>query len=707
MATDPVCGMAVAETPDALTLTRENRTYYFCATSCRRAFAEPEEERRRLRRRLAVAWPLSAAVVGLTYLAPSRPAAFVSAILAAVVQIYAGGPFYRGAWDAVRRRIGNMDLLIATGTTAAYVESLAALLLPGRLPSIYYFDAAAMIVTLILTGSYLEHLTRVRAGSALLRLRETLPAVAQVVGPDGPRSLPVAELAAGAVVLLPPGSRCPVDGVVRSGRSSVDESILTGEPLPVPKRPGDPMLAGAWNREGALEVEVRRVGADAFVGQVAELLGDAELGRVPLQRTADRIAAGFVPLVLGLALAAAVGWAWLGHTPLSISILVFVTVAITACPCAFGLATPAAILVSTGRAAEEGILYRGGDTIAKAARLDRILLDKTGTLTSATPSVAEIAPLAPMTEGALLSLAAGLSTGVDHPLADAVRRRAAEERALPAVFEERTLEPGVGVRGRTQGRTVSFLRVGTPPDGAPAAPALDAWIAAATARGESISLLSVDGQTVGGVAFRSEPVPGAAEAVRALRALGVEVGIVTGDNRAAARRVADELGITEVHAAVPPAGKVAIVERARQDGHRVGFVGDGINDAAAIAAADVGFAIGSGTDVAREAGQVLLVRSDLRGVPAAVAIARRTVDRVRKNLRWAIGYNAVLLPIAAGLLVPWLGFDVYAWLPIAGALAMGLSSTTVVLGSLSLRRAPATGPPPRPRPADTPRSAGA
>jgi len=706
MATDPVCGMYVEEGPDALRLTRENRTYYFCASSCLRTFAEPDAERRRLHRRLLVAWPLSVAVIALTYAVPTRPATFVAAVLAAIVQGYAGSPFYRGAWEALRRRIGNMDLLIAVGTTAAYGESLAALLLPGRLPAVFYFDAAAMIVTLILTGNYLEHLTRLRASSALARLAATLPATAEVVGATGDRIVPVGELTPGTVVRVSPGARYPVDGDVRTGRSSADESILTGEPLPVPKGPGDPVLAGAWNREGSVEVIVRRVGADAFVGQVAALLGEAEMGRVPLQRTADRIAAAFVPLVLALAVGAAVGWAVLGGAPLAVSILIFVTVAITACPCAFGLATPAAILVSTGRAAEEGILFRGGDTIAQAARVDRVLLDKTGTLTVPIPLVASIAPCGTTNGPGLLALAAGLSTGVDHPLAAALRRRAAEERVAPAPFEERTIDPGRGVRGRTGGRTVALLAVDVArSEGVDVAP-LAEWETRATSGGESISVLLEDGRLVGGFSFRAELAPGAAAAIASLRGMGIETEIVTGDAPGPARAVADAVGISVVHAGIDPAGKVAVVKSARGAGRRVAFVGDGINDAAALAAADVGMAIGSGTEVAREAGQILLVRSDLQAVPEAIAIARRTVARVGQNLRWAIGYNAVLLPVAGGLLVPWLGFGVYRWLPIAGALAMGLSSTTVVWNSLSLRRRGSTPAPTAPVAVGPTRSSG-
>jgi len=686
MPTDPICGMSVDAGPDALQLTRENRTYYFCSTSCLRSFADPDEERRRLGRRLVVAWPLSISIVLLTYGVGTRDAAFVSAGLAVVVQGYSGAPFYAGAGDAVRRRIGNMDLLIAVGTSAAYGESLAALLLPGRLPPVYYFDASAMIVTLILTGSYLEHLTRLRAGSAVRRLGELLPAEAWVVRDGQEQPVPLASVSAGDVIRIRPGARIPVDGAVRSGRSSAEEAMLTGEPLPVAKAPGDPVLAGTLNREGPLEVEVRSVGPDTFVGQVGALLSEAEMGRVPLQQLADRIASRFVPCVLLIAIGAALAWGLAGGIGLSVAILIFVTVAITACPCAFGIATPAAILVGTGRAAEQGILFRGGDALERTSRVDLVLADKTGTLTTSEPTVASLQPVAPGREAELLSRAAGLSRSIDHPLSAAIRREASRRGVAAEDVTGLVADPGRGVRGSWNGRPVAFLRGDVARAEGVDLTGMREWIASAETAGDSWSVVVDDGSAVGGISFRATIVPGAREAVAALSDEGIPVVIVTGDSEAAARRVARELGITSVHANADPATKVALVERYRGQGRTVGFVGDGINDAPALSAADVGFAIGSGTEVAREAGQVLLVRSDLRGVPEGIRLARRTVARVRQNLRWAIGYNSVLIPVAAGLLVPWLGPGMYRWLPIVGALAMGLSSTTVVLNSLSLRR---------------------
>lgn len=685
MATDPICGMSVPVGPGALRLLRDNRTYYFCCTDCLRAFAAPEENRRRLLHRLEVAWPLSVVTVVLTWAPPFPRADVVAGALAAVVQVYAGSGFYAGAWDAIRHRIGNMDLLIAAGTTAAFAYSVAVLALPGVLPAATYFDASALIVTVILTGNYAEQATRRRAGSALRRLAELLPATATLMENGAGRSVRVDELRPGQRLRVPPGDRFPVDGLVREGRSAVDESLLTGEGRTVRKGPGDRVLAGATNVEGPLIVEAVSLGADTFVAHVGELLQDAELARVPLQREADRLAAVFVPAVLGLAIVSGTLWFFLSGGSPSIGILVFVTVAVTACPCAFGLATPAALLVGSGRAAEDGILFRGGDSIERAATVDTVLLDKTGTLTSSQPDVEGILALAPHTEAEILELAAGLEGGIRHPLAQALERAATARGIRAASVSHVALEPGRGVVGVVGGRPVAVVR-----GDAVEAETLDRvpladWIRSAERRGSSWSLVVRDGRPVGALAFAAPVAAGAAEAVAELRAEGVRVAMVTGDNERAARAVAAPLGIEDVRAGVTPERKVELVRAYRREGGRVAFVGDGINDAAALAAADLGIALGSGSQVARETGAVLLVRADLLGVPRALRYARRIVRCVRENLLWAVGYNAVLLPIAAGAFVPVLGLGVYRVLPVLGAVAMGLSSTSVLLRSLTLR----------------------
>ncbi|HTS33482.1 MAG TPA: heavy metal translocating P-type ATPase [Thermoplasmata archaeon] len=685
MATDPICGMFVDERDAALRLVRDNRTYLFCSRGCLEQFAAPEVARRRLRARLAVAWPFAVVVLVLTYAFPSTRAFVLAAVLAGVVQVYAGTPFYRGAWDAIRSRSGNMDLLIAVGTTTAYGYSLLALALPSRFPAAFYFDASSLIVTLILSGNYLESLVRDRAGIALQRLGDLLPATADRLDGGTVRAVPVAELRPQDVVRVLPGARFPADGQVREGRTSVDESVLTGESLPVPKGVGASVLAGSLNGTGRVDVVVTRPRGDSFVAQVGRLLTEAEESRVPLRQTADRIAAAFVPLVLGLAVAAAVAWVLWGAASGTVGVLIFVSVVITACPCAFGIATPAAIVVGVGRAADEGILFRGQDSLERAALADVVLIDKTGTLTTAVPVVDREFPTLGVTTNSLLSLAAGVESGSEHAYARAVRARAAAAGVEPAAVTGVRADPGRGVRGVQGGRPVAVLDGETAREEGVDLRELLAIAEEADRAGDTWSVVVEDGKAVGLLTFRAPLVAGAAEAIQGLHRLGLEVVMVSGDREAAARRVGSALGLDRVEAGVRPEGKVALVRQYAAAGHHVAFVGDGINDAAALASADVGLAIGTGTDVAKEAGQVLLLSSDLRAVPRALELARRTVGQVRWNLAWALGYNAVLLPIAMGALVPLFGFSVYTVLPIAGAVAMALSSTIVVVNSLSLR----------------------
>jgi P-type Cu+ transporter len=685
MATDPVCGMWVEERASSLQLVRENRVYYFCSETCLHQFADPDREQRRLFLRLAVAWPLSIAVVILTYAFASTGATLGAAALATVVQFYAGVTFYAGTRDAVRERSWNMDLLIAVGTTTAYVYSLAALAFPSRLPHDYYFDASALIITLILTGNYLEHLTRARAGSALHRLHELLPATAQLLRDDGERTVPVGELVVGDRLRVLPGGRFPVDGVIRAGHTTANESLLTGESMPVPKLPGDRVLAASTNGEGTVEVVATTIGSDTFLAQIGRLLTESEMSRVPLKRAADRIAAVFVPVVLILALVAAVAWFSLGGATFTIALLVFVAVAITACPCAFGIATPAAIVVGTGRAAAEGILFRGEDAIERAAAIDLVLTDKTGTLTRGRPYLTRVQATAAVAEDELLGLAAAVESGSEHPFARAVVD-AADRRGVPRDIAEGIQSiPGSGVRGTVQGHRIQILGEGSGTASLGIAPGTASSRGAPPPATGSRSVVVRDGSVLGFLEFADEIAPGVPEALRALAKDGIAVVLVTGDNAMAADSVARQLGIREVHSGMTPAGKLELIERFRTEGRRVAFVGDGINDAPAIAGADLGIAIGSGTEVAREAGQVILVRSDFRGVALALRLARRTVRKVRGNLSWALGYNAVLLPVAMGALVPFFGLSIYDVLPVVGAIAMGLSSTTVIMNSLSLR----------------------
>ncbi|HTW40457.1 MAG TPA: heavy metal translocating P-type ATPase [Thermoplasmata archaeon] len=702
MATDPICGMSVEERPESLHLIRDNRTYYFCSEGCLHQFADPTRSLRQLGFRLAVAWPLSLAVVYLTYVASFAGSPVLAAVLATVVQVYAGAPFYRGTRDALRDRGWNMDVLISVATTTAYAYSVAALALPSRLPHAYFFDASSLIIALILTGNYLEHLTRDRASSALHRLNDLLPTNAIVVRPEGERTVALGEVRAGERVRVVPGARFPVDGVIRSGATSVDESLLTGESTPVSKRAGDRVIAASVNGEGAVEVEAERVGEDTFLAEVGRLLTDSEMSRVPLQRTADRIARVFVPLVLALALLSAMFWYLFGAAGFTVALLVFVSVSITACPCAFGIATPAAIVVGTGRAAESGVLFRGEDAIERAARVDLVVTDKTGTLTGGRPSLSDVRPVGGVAPEAVLEYAASVEFLSEHPLARAVSGAARERRMnVPPAADVRAI-PGEGVRGRVGAHEIQVLRSAAVGVTAPGFEDAAVTVRELESQGRSCSEVLRDGAIIGVLGFRDAIGSGVREALHALADDRVPVVMATGDHEAAARAVAAELGISEVHAGLTPAGKLELIHRLQASGRHVAYVGDGINDAPALRAAELGIAIGSGTDVAREAGEVLLVRSDLRGVPTALRLARRTVRRVRSNLSWAIGYNAILLPVAMGALVPIFGLSLYTVLPVIGALAMGLSSTSVVLNSLSLRWTDLGLPTPGPAPGAAP-----
>jgi P-type Cu+ transporter len=684
MATDPICGMYVDERDAQLRITRGNRTYYFCSRTCLEQFARPERELTRLRHRLLVAWPLSLAVVVLSDLlrVPAWPT--IAFVLASGVQFYAGLPFYGGTRDAIRSRVWNMDVLIAVGTTLAYGYSAAALV-DGALPHVFYFDASSLIVTLILSGNYLELRVREHARGAQRRLAELLPPTALVLRGDHEAEVPVDEIQVHDRVRVRPGARFPADGRVREGRSSVNESLLSGEAMPVAKAPGDAVTGGAINGEGFLTVEVTHVGSDTFLAQVGQLVSEAESGRVPLQRLADRIASLFVPFVLVVASVGSVAWFVLGGVGGPVALLVFVSVVITACPCAFGIATPAALVVGTGRAAEEGVLFKGGTSLEAASAIDVVLTDKTGTLTTGIPVVSEVIPAPGTTESELLALAAGIESGSEHPLARATRATAAQAGAGPLPVSDVTADPGHGVAARAGGVPVSVIAGTFAAQTGIRLGSLAARAGVLTERGVTWSVVTRDSQGIGLLGFHDPVAPHAAEAIALLQATGIPVVMVTGDHETAARALGRSVGITEIHAGMSPTQKLALIRQFQADGHRVAYVGDGINDAPSLVQADLGIAMGTGADVAREAGGVVLVQPDFRGVALALTIGQRTVAKVRGNLAWALGYNAVLLPIALGALVPIAGLGLFRVLPVVGALAMAISSTLVVLNSYSLR----------------------
>ncbi|MDZ7799471.1 MAG: heavy metal translocating P-type ATPase [Trueperaceae bacterium] len=594
--------------------------------------------------------------------------------------------FFGPGFRALRRGSPDMNSLVAIGASASFGYSLVATAAPGLLPEgtvHVYYEAAAAIVTLILVGRWLEHRSMGRASDAIRRLLTLQADTARVVRDGGEVDVPVDRVTPGDLIEVRPGERIPVDGRIASGSSWVDESMLSGESAPVAKGSGDEVTGGTLNKTGSVRFRAERVGADTALARIVRMVEEAQAGKAPIQALADKVVAVFVPAVLTIATLTFVSWMLVGPEPrLTFALVAATAVLLIACPCAMGLATPISIMVGSGRGAELGVLFRKGEAIQTLQDTDVIALDKTGTLTEGRPAVTDLIPAEGWREATLLRLVAAAEAHSEHPIADAIRRRAQHAGFDPLRADGFEALPGRGVRATVEGRTV---RVGSArwleAEGLNPRP-LRARADALAAEGRTPLFAAVDGDVAGLLGVADPIKAGTEAAVRALRAAGLRLAMITGDDRATAQAIARRLGIDEVQAEVLPGGKVAAVERLRQGGRRVAFVGDGINDAPALAAADVGIAIGTGTDVAIEAGDVVLMSGDLRGVVNALHLSRRTMNNIRQNLFWAFGYNTLLIPVAAGVLYPWIGVLLS---PILAAAAMGLSDVFVLGNALRLR----------------------
>jgi Cu+-exporting ATPase len=616
--------------------------------------------------------------------------------LATPVQFWVGGQFYRGAWAAARHGSTNMNTLIAMGSSAAYLYSAAGVLFPGffmhhGLGEPMYFDSAALIVTLILLGRMLEARAKGQTGEAIKKLIGLQPKTARVIRDGRELDVPVAEVVHGDLVRGRPGEKIPVDGLVVEGSSAVDESMLTGEPIPVTKRAGDEVIGATMNTSGSLTFRATKVGSETALAQIVRLVEQAQGSKPPIARMADVIASYFVPIVIGIATVTFVVWIVFGPSPaLNYALLNFVAVLVIACPCALGLATPTAIMVGTGKGAENGVLIRDGASLETAHKLQTVVLDKTGTITEGRPSVTDVIvlrpamsvagaagprPADPAEEELLVRLLAAAERGSEHPLGEAIVR-AALERGIDLPAAERfEAVAGQGIRALVEGHEVvagNERLTGV----------ADERAQALAAEGKTPIYITIDGEPAGLIAVADRVKKGSVEAVAKLHRLGVEVVMLTGDGRATAEAIARQVGIDRVIAEVLPGQKAAEVRRLQDGGRCVAMVGDGINDAPALAQADVGIAIGTGTDVAIEASDVTLISGDLNGVAAAISLSRRTIGVVKQNLFWAFAYNVALIPLAAGVFYPAFGVLLN---PIFAAAAMGLSSVTVVSNSLRLR----------------------
>jgi Cu+-exporting ATPase len=675
----PICGMAL----EPLVPTAEG---------------EASPELRDMQRRLWVGAVLAAPVLVLGMVeslvhGPLR--SWIQLALATPVVVFSGWPFFVRAWESVRARSLNMFTLIGLGTGAAYTHSVLATVAPGLFPPAFrmhdgtvpvYFEPAAVIVVLVLVGQVLELRARARTGSAVRALLDLAPRTARRIGPRGDEDVPVEALRAGDRLRVRPGERIPADGVVEEGTSSVDESMLTGEAIPTEKAPGGLVSAGTVNGAGGFVMRAERIGSETLLAQIVRMVGDAQRSRAPIQRLADRVAAWFVPVVIAVAAATFVAWALFGPPPaLAHGLVNAVAVLIIACPCALGLATPMSIMVATGRGAQAGVLVRDAAALETLARVDTLLVDKTGTLTEGKPRLTEVVPAPGATEAEVLALAAGLERGSEHPLAAAVTAGAAERGVAPAPVTDFAAVPGQGVSGLADGhRVVLGKRALIAAEGVDPGP-LEATAERLRAEGRTVAYLAADGRLRGLVAVADPVKTTTPEAVRLLHRDGLRLVMVTGDSRATAEAVARRLGLDEVIADVLPPEKSAVVERLERAGRTVAMAGDGVNDAPALARAAVGIAMGTGADVAIQSAGVILVKGDLRGIARARRLSRATLRNVRQNLAFAFLYNALGIPLAAGVLYPVAGLLLS---PMIASAAMSLSSVSVIANALRLRHAP-------------------
>ena len=679
----PICGMALE--PRVVTLEERN--------------PELEDMTRRFRVSLALSIPLLAFMVAelipgqpLHHLVPAGAMNWIQLIFATPIVLWAGWPFFQRGWASIVNRHLNMFTLIALGVGAAYVYSVVATVTPGIFPDSFrmagqvavYFEPAAIIVVLVLLGQVLELRARSRTSAAIRNLLGLAPKTARRIEPDGTEvDVPLEQVRVGDKLRVRPGERIPVDGVVLEGTTTVDESMVTGEPIPVEKAPGAKVTGGTVNGTGTFVIDAQRVGADTLLAQIVRMVGDAQRSRAPIQRLADTVSAWFVPIVVLVAIATFVVWAVFGPEPRLVHALVnAVAVLIIACPCALGLATPMSIMVGTGRGAELGVLLRNAEALETLEKVTTVVVDKTGTLTEGKPKLVTVDAGAGLDDLTLLRLVASLENVSEHPLAMAIVD-GAKERRIPLVavadFESMT---GKGVIGTVEGRRVAVGNLALLQTLSVEPGPLRQRADVLRGDGQTVMFVAVDGQPAGLIGVADPIKPSTRDAIRALHQEGIRVVMLTGDNHITAEAVAVRTGIDHVEAEVLPEQKASVVRDRQQRGERVAMMGDGINDAPALAQADVGIAMGTGTDIAIESADVTLVKGDLRGVVRARVLSRATMRNIRQNLFFAFVYNALGVPVAAGVLYPWLGLLLS---PMIAAAAMTFSSVSVIGNALRLR----------------------
>ena len=711
MAKDPVCGMFVEEKPDSIGHTMNGKKYFFCSSQCLNEFREPEKELKKLNIQVAssVALTIPIILLSLPHMLPAqfghflpmdlmRNSSYIMLVLATPLQFWIGWRFYKGFWDGIKAKASNMDTLIAIGTSAAYLYSATVTIAPEFFPfSSVYFETGAVIITLILIGRLLETRTKEKASNAVRRLLDLRPHTARVLrvikSPSGQVleeevKIPIEEIKENDMLIVRPGESIPTDGIIIEGASTLDESTVTGESIPVDKAKDDEVIGATINKTGLLKIRATKVGQDTVLSQIINLVEEARTGKAQVQRMVDQVAKYFVPAIVLTAIGVGLGWYFLGGIGFDYSLLAFVSVIIIACPCALGIATPAALMMGSGKAAEHGILFKGGEYLEIASKIQTIVFDKTGTLTEGKPSVTDIhiIPESGIAEKEILRLAAIAEAGSEHPLGQAIVRKGRQDNAIPIPETSQAIS-GQGLKAVYQGLVILIgTRKLMIENGIPIVESVKSKLTELENLGKTAVLLAVDSKLSGILALADTTKESAKIAVDDLKSKGMEVIMLTGDNERTAKSIATQLGIDRVIAQVLPQQKEQVISGLKSEGKIVAMVGDGINDAPALAVADLGIAIGSGTDVAKETGGIILIKGDVRDVSIALELGKKTVTKIMQNLFWAFAYNTGLIPIAGGALVPLLGVGIFGWLPMLAALAMAMSSVTVVGNSILLNR---------------------
>ncbi len=699
-AIDPVCGMKV-DKRSAIVRVIGGRSYYFCMETCARTFDDPDKELRDTKKRVGIALGgvvllgvirlgmfigLAAGVTVLTWVPFGFLPWFTGGvwlfILTTPIIFIGGKSFYVGAAKAIKFRRANMDLLISIGTLAAYFYSaiivlqqfLSVTIISGTHTDVY-FDVAAVIIAFVLLGKYMEDVIKRKSSAAVRKLLDLKPKMATVLKNGNEVEVPVGMLAVGDVVVVKPGGQVPTDGVVLEGLSTVDEKMITGESIPVEKKAGDEVIGGTINVHGTFKFGATKVGSDTMLMNIVKMVEEAQVSGAPIQRYADNVSAYFVPAVL---LAGAVTFfAWLAFAGWTAAVLAFIAVLIISCPCALGIATPTALMVGVGKGAEEGILIRGGQYLEKAGSLDVVVFDKTGTITRGTPEVTDVVAVGNLPEVEALRFAAAAEKGSEHPLGEAIVRAASgREIAMPPITDF-TAVPGQGLRASCEGRSILLGNRRLMKENGVAAGAVEEALGKLEAEGKTAVVLAIDGEVSAIVAVADTVKERSAEAMAELRKMGVETVMLTGDNEVTAKAVAAKVGIDRVIANVLPGEKASVVKGMQAEGKVVAMVGDGINDAPALAQADIGIALGSGSDIAKETGGIILIKDDLMDVVKGIKLSKLTMRKIKQNLFWALGYNTGAIPFAA------LGF----LNPMIAAAAMSASSLSVVSNAATLKYA--------------------